>query len=88
MTEQQLINETDKWQSKLKKRLKKVEPAQKEGERFIENITAYLKDSNHFIKQNDYVRAFECVIWGWAWLEIGEQYNYIKKTETETETER
>ncbi|OUJ19361.1 hypothetical protein AMET1_0030 [Methanonatronarchaeum thermophilum] len=81
MTEQQLIEETDKWQSRLKKRLNSSKAAKDEGKRFITNINAYLQDSNHFIEEKDYVRAFECVIWGWAWLEIGEQYGYIEKKE-------
>lgn len=39
--------------------------------RFLENIKAYTSDSEFFIMKSDFIRAFECVIWAWAWLEIG-----------------
>ncbi|MDK2795053.1 MAG: uncharacterized protein PWQ58_252 [Archaeoglobaceae archaeon] len=45
---------------------------QVEGDkRFLENIKAYASDSEFFIMKSDFIRAFECVIWAWAWLEIG-----------------
>jgi hypothetical protein len=37
----------------------------------LENISSYLSDSHYFLKQNDLIRAFEAVIWAWAWMEIG-----------------
>ncbi len=39
--------------------------------RFLDNIKAYISDSRYFMEKGDFVRAFECVIWAWAWLEIG-----------------
>ncbi len=40
-------------------------------ERFLENISAYLSDSRHFLDKEDLIRAFEAVVWAWAWMEIG-----------------
>jgi len=37
----------------------------------LRNINAYISDSEYFLKKGDLVRAFECVVWAWAWLEIG-----------------
>ena len=37
----------------------------------MENISAYLSDSHYFLEQKDLIRAFEAVIWAWAWMEIG-----------------
>lgn len=67
-TEEELMEETEKWEEKLEQRLGELE-----GEsEFRENAEAYLEDSRHFREEGDLVRAFEAVIWGWAWLEIGE----------------
>jgi hypothetical protein len=40
-------------------------------ERFLENISAYLSDSKYFLEMGDLIRAFEAVVWAWAWMEIG-----------------
>jgi len=40
-------------------------------DRFIENISAYLSDSKYFLEKGDLIRAFEAVVWAWAWMEIG-----------------
>ncbi|MDI9610506.1 MAG: DUF357 domain-containing protein [Archaeoglobaceae archaeon] len=50
----------------------KVRITQLEGDkRFLDNIKAYASDAEFFLLRADLVRAFECVIWAWAWLEIG-----------------
>ncbi|UOY09722.1 DUF357 domain-containing protein [Methanonatronarchaeum sp. AMET6-2] len=83
MTRQRLVKETEKWKSRLEERISRVEPDSEEGENFIENINAYLEDSDYFKDDGDYVRAFECVIWGWAWLEIGEQHGFLRERNQE-----
>lgn len=63
----ELKKETEKWLVRIKEKIKNIE-----GEkRFLENIKAYISDSEYFIGVSDFIRAFECVIWAWAWLEIG-----------------
>jgi hypothetical protein len=47
-------------------------------EEFIENINAYLSDARYFLMKNDLIRAFEAVVWAWAWLEIGERTGLIR----------
>ncbi len=39
--------------------------------RFMENISAYICDSRYFLETGDLIRAFEAVVWAWAWMEIG-----------------
>jgi hypothetical protein len=49
-------------------------------ERFLENISAYISDSHYFLDKGDLIRAFESVVWAWAWMEIGlEMEKLIKK---------
>ncbi|MCK9405794.1 MAG: DUF357 domain-containing protein [Methanothrix sp.] len=62
-----LLNETVKWQEKAESFFGKLSG----DERMLENISSYLSDSHYFLKQNDLIRAFEAVIWAWAWMEIG-----------------
>jgi len=40
----------------------------------LKNIDAYLSDSKYFLEKNDLIRAFEAVIWAWAWMEIMEHW--------------
>jgi hypothetical protein len=65
--EEDLLNETVKWQEKAESLFGQLS----EDERMRENISSYLSDSHYFLKQNDLIRAFEAVIWAWAWMEIG-----------------
>ena len=60
-----------KWLDRIKGRVGKVKANGKKGEEFLRNIHAYISDSEYFLKKGDLVRAFECVVWAWAWLEIG-----------------
>jgi len=49
-------------------------------ERFMENISAYLSDSRYFLEKGDLIRAFESVIWAWAWMEIGLEMDILRET--------
>lgn len=73
--EVKLKMETQKWLKKIKDRIKKVDG----DRRFLENITAYISDSGYFMEKGDLVRAFECVVWAWAWLEIGLEIGKLKE---------
>ena len=70
-TEEDLAIETEKWLRKALVEVETVSPRGDEGERFLSNIRAYLSDSQHFSEKGDPIRAFEAVIWAWAWIEIG-----------------
>ena len=75
---QELIKETEKWLSKIEKF--EITPKNARGKDFVENIKAYISDARYFFSQHDYVRAFEAVIWAWAWLEIGEMLGLVEKS--------
>lgn len=75
-TEQTLISETKKWLKKIE--ALKITPKDDKGEGYKTNIEAYISDSKHFLENEDYVRAFEAVIWAWAFLEISKDLRLIE----------
>ena len=77
-TEQELTNETEKWLEKLKG--EEIEVKGEKGKMFLENIEAYTEDAQHFLDEEDLVRAFEAVVWAWSWLEIGEELDEIARS--------
>lgn len=77
-TEKELTEETERWEKKLRDRLETVSAVDSQGEELLENARAYLSDVAHFEGENDMVRAFEAVIWGWSWIEIGERLNKLE----------
>ena len=50
------------------------------NEQFIDNISAYISDSKYFLENGDLIRAFEAVIWAWAWMEIGMETGVLLKS--------
>ncbi len=70
---EELQAETKKWLDRIKK-------IKFNGEKdFIRNINAYISDSEYFLEKGDLIRAFECIVWAWAWLEIGIMVGKVKK---------
>lgn len=65
--EEELREETLKWLRRIEERMSEIDG----DKEFMENIRAYISDSNYFLEKGDLIRAFECVVWAWAWLEIG-----------------
>lgn len=76
--EAKLQNETVKWLQRAEQIFTKITPKE---EPFAKNIQAYLFDSHYFLEKGDLVRAFEAVIWAWAWMEIGQEMGLIGKDE-------
>ncbi len=79
-TQKQLIDETSKWHKKAAEALKSAKAVDKKGDEFLTNINAYMSDTNHFLEKKDCVRAFEAVVWAWAWIEIGKEIGVIRET--------
>ena len=69
--EEDLRAETEKWLLRAEKAMETVSTQGVEGDRFSANIEAYISDSRYFLGKGDLIRAFEAVIWAWAWIEIG-----------------
>lgn len=74
--EKDLREETKKWLGKLE--LLKIHPKDKKGEEFLSNINAYISDSKYFLEKEDLIRAFEAVVWAWAWYEIGRDMGFVE----------
>ena len=75
--EDELKAETLKWLEKCGEEVVKAKPSGFKGEEFLVNIKAYISDTQHFLDKGDLVRAFEAVIWAWAWLEIGKDVGVL-----------
>jgi len=77
--EEDLRSETEKWLLRAEKVLEQISARGNEGERFRVNIAAYLSDCRYFLDKEDLIRAFEAVIWAWAWIEIGEDVEMLTR---------
>jgi len=73
--EADLRSETLKWQKKAQDLLENVCG----DDEFLENVSAYIRDCQYFIEKDDLIRAFEAVIWAWAWMEIGLQKGLLQQ---------
>jgi hypothetical protein len=74
-----LAAETRKWLVKAEDLFANVSGE----EHFLENISAYIRDSHYFLENGDLIRAFEAVIWAWAWMEIGLEREILVKNSQE-----
>lgn len=71
-----LEKEINKWLPKVKQEFQKIKKT--EDISFLANINAYIQDAEHFLNKKDLIRAFEAVIWAWAWLEIGKRKKILR----------
>jgi len=69
----------EEWLTKLKKKLEKTKPIGKKNEEFLKNIHAYIIDTEHFLKQGDYVKSWELISFAWGLFEAGEELVKIKE---------
>ena len=72
--DEDLRRETERWLAKIEEERKKIGSG---DDYIIKNIDAYISDSRHFMEKGDLIRAFEAVVWSWAYLEIGRQKKLI-----------
>ncbi|MCD6477422.1 MAG: DUF357 domain-containing protein [Candidatus Aenigmarchaeota archaeon] len=77
--EDNLREEIKKWSQRLDNSLKITVAQSPKGVEFLTNIKAYQSDSLHFLKKNDLIRAYEALIWAWAYLEIGKQIGILSQ---------
>jgi len=74
-TQKKLLEKTEKRLEKLESKLEDIESGHEE----LENIYAYEKDTKHFIEEDDYIRAWESVVYAWGILETLERIGEIEK---------
>ena len=67
-----------KWLSKLKRELKETKPNDKRGKEFLENINAYVYDCEHWLKEGDYVKAWEVISFAWGLFEAAKEFKVLK----------
>lgn len=85
--ENELRSETLKWLQRIEEEIEKIHvngDKDESGKEFFENIKAYVNDTYYFLEKNDLIRAFECVVWAWAWLEIGLRLGLLKSKNSST----
>ncbi|MCU0637522.1 MAG: DUF357 domain-containing protein [Methanothrix sp.] len=75
MLEADLRSETLKWQKRAQNLFEDVCG----DDEFLDNVSAYIHDCQYFIEKDDLIRAFEAVIWAWAWMEIGLQKGLLQQ---------
>lgn len=76
--EAKLIEDIKKWTAKLGGALSAARARSEQGEKMFSNIKAYRGDSEHFLKQGDLIKSFECLIWAWSLLEIGKELKHLE----------
>ena len=68
-TQEKLEQETRKWLRKLEERIEERDESVEQ----MENVLAYRDDTRHFLEEEDYIRAWESVIYAWGILETLER---------------
>lgn len=76
-TEQELREETELWLERLKDRIDEVDQEFDQ----MENVRAYRDDTEHFLENNEWINAYESVIYAWGILETLERLGKFKETE-------
>ncbi len=76
-TQENLQEETEKWLQRLEE---KVKGANEDVEQ-MENVLAYKEDTKHFLEEEDYIRAWESVIYAWGILETLERLGKFESKE-------
>ncbi len=74
-TEEKLKEETEKWLEKLEDRLEDRDSSVKQ----MENVEAYRSDTYHFLEEEDFIRAWESVIYAWGILETLERLGLFEE---------
>ncbi|MBL7206504.1 MAG: DUF357 domain-containing protein [Candidatus Aenigmarchaeota archaeon] len=80
---EKLQKETKKWLAKLEKELPKIESTgkidKKSTKNAMENIKAYVSDCRHFMEKEDWVNAYEAIIYSWGIYETCLRSGILKK---------
>jgi len=73
-TQKKLEKETQKWLEKLDQKLEDKDKSVDQ----MENVLAYRDDTKHFLEEEDYIRAWEAIIYAWGILETLERLGKFK----------
>ena len=82
-TAEQLKKETEKWLKRLEKEIKGIKSTGRLKDEHVKsvltNMNAYISDCRYFMKKNDWVHAFEAVIYAWGIYESCAHLKLIHK---------
>lgn len=76
-TQEKLKQETEKWLERLEDRVKDKDESVEQ----MENVIAYRDDTSHFLEEEDYIRAWESVIYAWGILETLERLGKFESSQ-------
>ncbi|MEM4367589.1 MAG: DUF357 domain-containing protein [Candidatus Aenigmatarchaeota archaeon] len=65
--------EIEKWLEKLENKLSKTKLKDQSKKDFLNNIYAYVNDCKYWLKEGDYVKAWEVISFAWGLYEAGEE---------------
>lgn len=74
-TQEKLKKETEKWLERLDSELQDVDESVDQ----MENVLAYRDDTEHFLEEEDFIRAWEAVIYAWGILETLQRLGKIEQ---------
>lgn len=74
-TQEKLKAETEKWLEKLEDKLEDRDSTVEQ----MENVEAYRDDTYHFLEEEDFIRAWESVIYAWGILETLERLGLFEE---------
>lgn len=74
-TQEKLKEETEKWLGKLEDRVENKDSSVEQ----MENVEAYRDDTYHFLEEEDFIRAWEAVIYAWGILETLERLDKFEE---------
>lgn len=80
-TQRKLEKETRKWLERLNERIDGKRSVVEDLEVIdeMENVLAYRDDTMHFLEENDFVRAWEAVIYAWGIFETLERLDMFEQ---------
>jgi hypothetical protein len=70
--------ETIKMIEKIEPLIDKIETKDRKGEEMMENMKAYISDSKHFLKNKNYLKSFEAIVFAYGILETCEELGVFK----------
>ena len=74
----EMREEIEKMTVKIEPLVKRIVVKEDKGQEMLTNMKSYISDSKHFLKNDNLVKSFECIVWAWAILEICEELGVFK----------
>jgi hypothetical protein len=75
---EKLQEETLKMLKRIEPLIDKIELVDDKGEEMLTNMKAYIADSKHFLHQQDFIKAFESIVFAYGILETCEDLGVFK----------